>query len=236
MPGPGGKPLKCDKKPYVVKVRSRPLMAGLLGLAVLAPLRTFAGTLDVVVTAAGKPVADAVVVAVPKDNRSPFAPSKAKAVMLQQGQQFQPFVLPVMIGTTVDFPNRDTFRHHVYSFSPAKAFELKLYGGGEVQSITFDKEGVVALGCNIHDNMLAYVFVSSSPYYAKTQNDGKGAVAGLPAGAYAIHVWHPDQRAGPPIAEDVIVPAEGEVHLDMAINLKREHKQRRPGAVDENAY
>ena len=228
--------MKCDKKPHGVKVRPRSLIAGLLGLVMLAPLRTFAGTLDVMVTAAGKPVADAVVVAVPKDNRSSFPPSKAKAVMLQQGQQFSPFVLPVMIGTTVDFPNRDTFRHHVYSFSPAKTFELKLYGGGEVQSITFDQEGVAALGCNIHDNMLAYVFVSSSPFFAKTQNDGKGAVAGLPAGAYAIHVWHPDQRGVSDIAEDVIVPADGEAHLEMAINLKREHKQRRPAAVDENAY
>ncbi len=129
-----------------------------LGFAV----NCLAGTINATVTKAdGSPLSDAVVsfsVA-----GQPAVPAKAgtKAVMIQEDKQFSPFVLPVQIGTTVDFPNHDTFRHQVYSFSPAKRFELKLYGAPQVGTQIFDKEGVVSLGCNIHDNMLAYVCASS---------------------------------------------------------------------------
>ena len=165
-------------------------------------------------------------------------PAKAgtKAVMLQEGKQFVPFVLPVQIGTSVDFPNRDPFRHQVYSFSPAKTFELKLYGGSVVSTVTFDKEGVVALGCNIHDNMLAYIYVVGTPYFSATEDHGDGKIAQLPAGSYTVKVWHPNLKAGPADAGTIKVGATDSVDLTVPIELKRARTQRKPGAIDETEY
>jgi hypothetical protein len=96
------------------------------------------------------------------------------------------------VGTAVTFPNRDSVRHQVYSFSPAKRFELPLYTGVP-QAVTFDKPGVVILGCNIHDWMIGYVYVSESPYFAKTDAHGKAVLTDLPPRAYVLRVWHPQQ-------------------------------------------
>src|SRR4029078_12602374 len=91
-------------------------------------------------------------------------------------------VLVVPVGSTVEFTNLDPFRHHVYSFSPAKKFELKLFGQGEHGSVTFDKPGTVALGCNIHDTMQAFIQVVSTAYAAKTGKDGRAVLRGAPDG------------------------------------------------------
>ena len=87
--------------------------------------------------------------------------------MAQQGKQFLPDVLVVPVGTSVHFPNRDSVRHHVYSFSPAKKFELKLYTGTPANPVVFDRAGVVTLGCNIHDRMVGWIVVVDTPYYAQ---------------------------------------------------------------------
>ncbi|MBX7200897.1 MAG: hypothetical protein K1X51_16115 [Rhodospirillaceae bacterium] len=167
-----------------------------------------------------------------------MTPAKAgtRAVMLQQDRQFVPFVLPVQLGTTVEFPNRDPFRHQVYSFSAAKPFELKLYGNNEVNSVTFDKEGVVALGCNIHDNMLAYIYVVGTPYFAMTAKDGAASVGQIPAGTYTVKVWHPSQKTGEVITKDVTLAANDTANIELKIEMKRERRQRKPGAVDEKEY
>lgn len=112
----------------------------------------------------------------------------------QTGALFSPFVLPVRRGATVSFPNFDEFRHHVYSFSKAKRFQLRLYGQDETKQIQFDNAGVVALGCNIHDNMLAYVYVTENPLFKTTGASGAVEFEGLEAGEYEIHVWHPDMK------------------------------------------
>lgn len=166
------------------------------------------------------------------------SPAKAgtRAVMIQQDRQFTPFVLPVQLGTAVEFPNRDPFRHQVYSFSAAKPFELKLYGNNEVNSVTFDKEGVVALGCNIHDNMLAYIYVVGTPYFALTGKDGAAEVGQVPAGTYTIKVWHPGQKTGETVSQDVTLAANDTTTVDLKIEMKRERRQRKPGAVDEKEY
>lgn len=119
-------------------------------------------------------------------------------VMAQQDISFQPYVLVVPVGATVSFPNRDKVRHHVYSFSPAKRFELKLYGREEARTVTFDKPGPVSLGCNIHDQMIAYVYVSDTPYAAKSGADGTAVVKNAPAGAATLVVWHPDLKSKAP--------------------------------------
>ena len=127
----------------------------------------------------GKPVADAVVVAVPADGAVRL-PTRRDAVIDQVDKEFTPKVNAILVGTPVIFPNHDNVRHHVYSFSPAKRFELPLYAGVPAQPVVFDTPGVVVLGCNIHDWMVGYIYVSESPYFAKTRADGKAAIADQP--------------------------------------------------------
>jgi plastocyanin len=108
----------------------------------------------------------------------------------QKGRQFNPQVSVVQAGTNIYFPNRDKVRHHVYSFSPAKKFELKLYAGVPANPVNFDKAGTVVLGCNIHDTMLAYIHIVDTPYFAKTDGTGVAKISNLPEDSYALKVWH----------------------------------------------
>ncbi|WP_240047613.1 methylamine utilization protein [Sphingomonas panacisoli] len=116
-------------------------------------------------------------------------------VMAQQNIAFVPHVLIVPVGATVSFPNRDKVRHHVYSFSGAKKFDMKLYGRDETRAVTFDKEGVVTLGCNIHDAMSAFIIVVDTPFAAQTDTSGRVTIANVPVGAATIRVWYPSARA-----------------------------------------
>src|SRR5207302_1290602 len=99
------------------------------------------------------------------------------------------YVTAVQVGTAVMFPNKDNIRHHVYSFSPAKKFELPLYAGIPAEPVVFDKEGIVTLGCNIHDWMVAYVAVLPTPYFQVTGREGRALFSDLRAGQYTVEVW-----------------------------------------------
>lgn len=200
------------------------------------PVAAEAATVIVHVTSDKGPAEEAVVTVNRAGQPPAAAKSGTKAVMVQQDRQFMPKVLPVQLGTTVEFPNRDPFRHQVYSFSAAKAFELKLYGNDEVNKVTFDKEGVVALGCNIHDNMLAYIYVVGTPYFAVTAGDGAASVPQLPAGTYTVNVWHPGQKTGQEVSKEVTVAAGDTATVDLKIDMKRDRRQRKPGAIDEKEY
>jgi plastocyanin len=112
------------------------------------------------------------------------------AIMDQVQKQFAPTVLAVHTSTKVTFPNSDNIRHHVYSFSPAKRFELRLYEGTPSEPITFDKPGVVVLGCNIHDWMVGYIYVTDDPWFATSDATGVAKLQ-LPAGKYTVTLWHP---------------------------------------------
>jgi plastocyanin len=143
----------------------------------------------------GNPLQDLVVWAIPKEGP---APVRARPGMVEQrNKTFIPLVTVVQAGTLVAFPNRDEIRHHVYSFSPAKRFEIKLYAGTPVDPIVFDKAGEVVLGCNIHDHMIAYIYVVESPWYGKTNAEGVAKIEGLPAGEFDIHAWYYAQDARP---------------------------------------
>lgn len=156
-----------------------------------------------VMDAQGKPVPDAVVFL-----ESPEAARASKpldgAEMVQQDKAFQPSVLVVPKGTAVNFPNRDTVRHHVYSFSPAKRFELKLYVGTPANPIVFDKAGVVVLGCNIHDQMLAYIVVVDTPWYGRTDATGQLTLNDVPAGNYRLRTWHGRLPVGEPAQDQAL--------------------------------
>ena len=145
----------------------------------------------------GKPVADAVVYVSPRDGAFPKTPPREHVVMDQRDREFVPYVLPVQVGTPVQFPNSDNIRHHVYSFSPAKTFELPLYKGTPMTAVVFDKPGAVALGCNIHDWMIGYIYVLETPYFGKTGGPRRGArLSSLPAGEVEVRVWHPRLKDG----------------------------------------
>jgi len=145
-------------------------------------------------TPSGQPVADAVVSFKPASGAG-ASRAEGPYVMNQENIQFHPFVLIVPVGAEVSFPNHDKVRHHVYSFSQAKRFELKLYGREETRTVRFDRPGVVALGCNIHDTMSAFIDVVDTPYAAKTDARGEIVLSDLPAGAGVLTIWHPYLKA-----------------------------------------
>lgn len=155
-----------------------------------------AGSLTVRVgDAAGRPVQDAVVTLRPAASAAPRARMEAAYRVTQQDTRFHPFVSVVPAGATVAFPNLDPFRHHVYSFSPAKRFELKLFGRDQTRSVTFDQPGIVAIGCNIHDSMSAYIYVTDTVWTTRSPANGTVRFGNTPGGNFVLQVWHPDLRA-----------------------------------------
>lgn len=170
-----------------------------------------AATLDVLLRQADQaPVSDAVVTL-----QGPVgAPVGAlKADMDQRGQKFAPHVLAVHTGTQVRFPNSDNIRHQVYSFSAAKRFELRLYEGTPTDPLLFDKPGVVVLGCNIHDWMLGYIYVTDDPRFGVSDAQGHVRLDNLPAGAYHVTLWHPQLADMQPLDGGTLnIPAAGLSH------------------------
>jgi plastocyanin len=164
-----------------------------LATAFALPATAQAADFTVTVTdSAGKPVADAVAIL---DAPSSRAPAPGSFTINQKDMQFLPQVLVIPVGSTVEFGNLDPFRHHVYSFSPAKKFELKLFGEGETRPVRFDKVGLVAIGCNIHDSMQAFIQVVDTPFAAKSGANGRITLRNVPSGSFKLRVYHPFLRA-----------------------------------------
>jgi len=136
------------------------------------------------------PVFQTVVYLEPTSGTPPVPAVDKVSVLDQVDRQFVPHILPIQKGSSVVFPNSDSIQHHVYSFSPAKQFELKLYRDSKVEPLLFETDGEVELGCNVHDWMLAYIWVVDTPYFAKTSQDGV-VVIDVPVGHYTLKVWHP---------------------------------------------
>lgn len=169
-------------------------LKSILGLAALACALQAAAVSIEVRDDGDRPLAGAVVFLESAQARRQVRPL-AQAEMGQAGKQFVPQVLVVPVGTAVDFPNRDTVRHHVYSFSPAKKFELKLYIGTPANPVVFDRSGIAVLGCNIHDQMVGWIVVVETPYYAMSDAQGR-AVIDAPPGSYRLRSWHPGLPVG----------------------------------------
>jgi plastocyanin len=184
---------------------------------VLAALHgAHAASLDVDVRdGAGNAVADVAVYATSTGGAVEARPGKLAEIQ-QIDREFVPYITVIQAGTTVTFPNRDPILHHVYSFSPAKSFEIKLYKGGSPSEVLFDKPGVVTLGCNIHDWMIGYVLVVPTPHFGKTDARGNVRLHDLPAGAYEVHAWHPQQRV---TVEPTSVTVEGNAAKSVALVL-----------------
>ena len=160
-----------------------------------------------------------------------------RAVVIEQvDREFLPYMTVVQTNTPVVFPNRDPIQHHVYSFSPAKNFEIKLYSGNSPQ-VLLDKPGMITLGCNIHDWMIAYIYVADSPYFAKTGSDGQAVLAALPAGRYRVHVWHPRMTGNEETtAKSQELAQEAVATVTWVLELKPEFRPRRAPVRGDPGY
>jgi plastocyanin len=219
----------------IVSLRNAGLQIALLasGLASIgtAPAVELAITLE----AGGEGVGNAVVSLHSPEAEAALVPGQAD--LDQRDGQFDPRVLAITRGTTVGFPNSDKVRHHVYSFSPVKRFELPLFSGRAGTPVTFDRAGVATLGCNIHDWMVAHVVVLDTPYFARSDAAGR-AVLDAPPGTYSLRVWHERLAPGTPVGRELVLDERGRaesITLELAAPAPpraSDRRLRRPAGQD----
>ncbi len=173
-----------------------------------------------VVDSTGKPAQNAVVFLESAQARAASKPLRQVEIS-QQNKTFVPEVTVVTVGTAVNFPNRDTVRHHVYSFSAVKVFDIKLYVGTPANPVVFDQPGISVLGCNIHDNMKAWTVVVQTPWFATTPDSGMAKLASVPSGTYRLRVWHPAFAVGDGAMDmPLSVPEQGQAAMTVRIPVK----------------
>jgi plastocyanin len=196
-------------------------ICSLIAVTFLFPASLFAASVKGTITVAGKPTADVVVSieGVPAEiAKAQLSTVKAKrAVMDQKDMKFIPYVLPLVVGTIVDFPNHDTNWHNVYSKGGAKEFDLGLYAPEKSRSATFDKPGVDRILCNVHPNMEAFIIIKEHPYFSAADKGGNYRIDRVPLGKYRVQVWHPQLGITEAPAELV---RDGEV-LEVNFDLKK---------------
>jgi plastocyanin len=171
----------------------------MIAVTILLASTLDAAELDVRVSnARGAPVADAVVSVIPHDNSTAAAHDTAPVtkVVDQKNETFIPYVEIFRPGDSVVFHNSDQTRHHVYSFAPARQFEFVLTSGQSSPPLRLDHPGVAAVGCNIHDRMITYLYIGDAPWMTRSGEDGRAVIDALPAGDYDVRVWHPQLRPG----------------------------------------
>ena len=172
--------------------------------------------------AKGKPVAEAVVYLIPAKGKAPAVKKDTIAFMDQVNKQFSPRVLPIQTGAQVRFPNKDNILHHVYSFSEAKSFELPLQKDRKSDPVLFDKPGEVAVGCNVHDWMIGYIFVVDTPWFAMTGKKGDLTIGDVPAGDYKAYVYTPDMKGDyKKTGKKVTVDKKGNGKVAFKIEMKK---------------
>jgi hypothetical protein len=190
----------------------------------IASVSASAGTLKATVkNAKGEPVIDTVISLVPLDT-AVLPPEPPRGEITQRDQEFTTYVTVVQAGTTVAFPNRDSVQHHVYSLSKAKKFELPLYNPGQTESFMFDVSGTITLGCNIHDWMVAYLYVVPTPYFAKTDETGTVTIK-APAGRYRLEIMQP--RLAKNVSEEIVLGESDTSTRDFSLTLKPDRRIRR---------
>jgi plastocyanin len=199
--------------------------------ALAAPLSCSAAQLALeVLDRDGHGVDQVVVTATPIGAGHPAVPKPA--VMDQQDRAFVPRVLVVAVGTSVQFPNNDSVSHQVYSFSPAKRFQLPLYKGQVHPPVTFDQAGLVVLGCNIHDSMVGYIYVTEAPHFGTTDASGALTLDDLPKGDYQLVLWSPYIADAPAtltriVRVEIDGPAPQRFQLAQPLRARPEPKPRR---------
>jgi plastocyanin len=210
---------------------------GTCAVALAAMLGSGAEAASLVVTLKdqeGAAVSDAVVYVATINGQQP-APVPRQVTVDQVDETFVPHVRAVAVGSSISFPNSDHIRHHVYSFAPAKTFELPLYIGLPAEPISFDQAGLVTLGCNIHDHMLGYVLVVETPYYAEVAA-GTARLDNLPDGELAVRIWHPRLADDTALEFTVQTATSGDTALQQQLTLLPDRKARRAPRRGSSRY
>ena len=208
---------------YPLKYLSLFLLLSLLGLKIsLVNAQSLTITLS---DDKKKAIQYAVVYATPKDKKylaklqANYEKKPYTLSIAQRNKTYQPYVSVFQKGTLIRFLNYDRVKHHVYSFSPAKNFELPLYSGVPPKSIRLNKIGIITLGCNIHDWMLAYAVVVETPFFTKTNAQGKAILKNLPRGDYKLTLWHPQQKKHTIVQKTLSIPIKNS-NLSFKMSLK----------------
>ena len=210
----------------------------LLTVALMLPLPGRGAEISFTITDPDKqPVADAVVVLRPLEGAIASVTAAATLEIEQRNTRFNPFVTVVRTGSAVRLPNKESkIAHHVYSTSAPKPFEFPLYKPGKAETVVFDKPGLVVLGCNIHDSMLAYVLVVDTPWFAKTAASGTATISGVTPGRWRAEIWHPLLKEG--VKRGEVVPLQREVTItagaaapNLAFSLSLGPDPRRRGPI-----
>jgi plastocyanin len=194
----------------------------LAGLVTALPAAEFACMLTN--ARGGDPLAEASVALIPLDQPAPAVPAGTEIEISQENQEFSAFLTIVQNGTKVVLPNRDNVQHHVYSLSRPRRFELPLYNPGQTESIVFELEGQVTIGCNIHDWMISHVVVVPTPWFAKTDDAGAVRVT-APPGRYRLEIWHP--RMAKPDTREVTLADGAPAQQAISLTLKPDRRVRR---------
>lgn len=218
----------------VLRLGSAIRIATGLCLAAAAPL-AMAASLEInLKDQSGAALNDAVVtITRVNGQRLPVTPKNAEVD--QVNEMFVPHVRAIAVGSSINFPNSDHTQHHVFSFSEAKPFDLPLYKEKPSSPVTFDKAGIVTLGCNIHDHMLGYIVVTDSPLFTEVSN-GKAVIANVPAGQLAIEIWHPRLVGEKAVQKQLTVTAEQNAVLTDTLELRPERMVRRPAKRGNSRY
>lgn len=180
------------------------------------------------------PVGDVVVSLHPLDASVPASPADVEFELMQEGQEFIPYVSAVRVGTRLVLPNADTVEHHVYSQSDAASFNFPLYEPGTAESVLLEEPGVVTVGCNIHDWMIAHVVVVDTPWFSTSGAGGTVELDGLPAGRYRAEIWNPRLRRA--MEQEVVVAEEGPIVESLSLTLRPDRRIRRPANFDPSNY
>ena len=146
----------------------------------------------------------------------PIQVVETKREIKQKGAMFSPHVLPIMAGTTVEWPNNDDILHNVFSISEPKVFDLDLYKAPEIKRVAFDKPGRVDVFCSIHTRMSCIVMVLENPWFAATNDKGAYTINDVPPGTYKLKAWH--ERL-PAQVKEIVVPEHGDVKADFLLGI-----------------
>jgi plastocyanin len=209
----GTEMLRTGSAAFLRKLVTASLLLALPYTAVQATTASLAVTVQ---QRDGKPLPGAVITLVAEALRLPALPP-VHAILDQLDLSFVPDVVVIPVGSSVSFPNSDAVSHQVYSFSTAHRFQLPLYRGKPYPPVVFDQAGVVTLGCNIHDNMLAYVIVTAAPFFGRTDAHGNWTGASLPSGRYRVALWHPLLNESATALDRVIEVAGDAAHLTLKL-------------------
>lgn len=197
----------------------------------IVSLNVSATTLTGVVSNDDEPVFEAVITAVGSLKAKPILATSPRK-MDQKHREFVSHILAVHAGESVLFPNSDNIKHHIYSFSPANSFEIQLYKDVSPKPILFDKAGIVVLGCNIHDWMVGYVYVSDAPFMTQTNEKGEWSL-NLPPDDYTVTLWHPNLDTPNNVqVQQIKITTEKSAPIEQKITLKTTSRTGKPPADD----